>query len=116
MSHVNLRDLYQWCKAPAEELAAHPDLRVPFRLVKDSEEIGLVMARDFVEVVEGINIQGESTEYKFFQSPSPQPWEQGTEARHFRTLGIKRRDANRKAEAHKDAPCRSSPFAEPLSE
>lgn len=61
MTRVNPRDLYQWCKVPVEELPTHPDLRVPFRLVKDSEEMGLLMARDLVEVVEGNNVQGKPT-------------------------------------------------------
>ena len=61
MSYVNPRDLYLWCKRPAEQLLNHPELRVPFRLVKDSEEMGSLMARELVEVIEANNAQGKPT-------------------------------------------------------
>ena len=61
MSHVNPRDLYRWCKRPAEQLLNHPELRVPFRLVKDSEEMGSLMARELVEVIEANNAHGKPT-------------------------------------------------------
>lgn len=55
MSDINIKDLYNWCKIPALELAGHPDLKVPFRLVKDSAELGQVIARDFVEEIKNAN-------------------------------------------------------------
>ncbi len=55
MSEVNPKDLYNWCKIPVEKLASHPGLRIPFRLVRDSEEMGQVMARDFVEEIKTAN-------------------------------------------------------------
>ncbi|MBZ5596385.1 MAG: hypothetical protein LAP39_29420 [Acidobacteriia bacterium] len=61
MSHVNPRDLYRWCKVPAEELAHHPGLRVRFCLVKDSEEMGSLMARELVAVIEENNARGKPT-------------------------------------------------------
>jgi glucosamine-6-phosphate deaminase len=51
MDFVTQRDLHAWCSIPAEQLARHPDLRVPLRLVADSAEMGLVMARDFVDLI-----------------------------------------------------------------
>ena len=36
--------LYQWCAVPADELENHPDRKIPFRMVKDSAEMGLLMA------------------------------------------------------------------------
>jgi len=51
MSYVDLRDLYKWCKIPGEELPEHPDLRVRFRIVRDSDEMGQLMAREFVELI-----------------------------------------------------------------
>ena len=30
--HVRPKDLYEWCRIPAEELAEHPNRRAPFRL------------------------------------------------------------------------------------
>lgn len=57
MSHVNNRDLYNWCKIPAAELPGHPNLRVPFRLVGDSDnEMGQLMAREFVDLINENNI------------------------------------------------------------
>jgi len=44
-------DLYRWCAVPADELPGHPGLRVPLRLVRDSAEMGWVMARDFADVI-----------------------------------------------------------------
>lgn len=55
MSEIDLKDLYNWCKIPVRELADHPGLKVPFRLVKDSKELGQVMARDFVEEIKNAN-------------------------------------------------------------
>ncbi len=61
MDHVNPRDLYEWCRIPAEELAGHPRRRVPFRLVRDGAEMGELMARELVAVIEGNNAQGRPT-------------------------------------------------------
>lgn len=44
-------DLYEWCKIPYQELENHPDLRVPFRLVKDSDQMGEIMARELVDEI-----------------------------------------------------------------
>ena len=61
MSHINPRDLYKWCSIPAESLLQHPDRRVRLRIVKDSAEMGPLMARDFVEVIEANNRAGLPT-------------------------------------------------------
>ncbi len=53
MSHVLKHNLYQWCKIPAQELLNHAGLRVPFRMVRDSAQMGSLMAQDLVEVIEG---------------------------------------------------------------
>ncbi len=37
---MDLKKLYTWCAVPAGELETHPGLRVPFRLVKDSQAMG----------------------------------------------------------------------------
>ena len=58
MSEINKKDLYQWCKIPVEELANHPGLKIPFRLVADSKEMGEVMARDFAEEIKSANEKG----------------------------------------------------------
>jgi glucosamine-6-phosphate deaminase len=53
--------LYRWCKIPARELAAHPDLRMPFRVVTDSPQMGRVMAQELADLVESRNQQKLST-------------------------------------------------------
>lgn len=61
MSHVNPRDLYRWCQVPVEEIANHPKLRVRFRLSRDSAEMGSLMARELVALIEENNRQGKAT-------------------------------------------------------
>jgi glucosamine-6-phosphate deaminase len=51
MSTININDLYAWCSIPAEQLVNHPELKIPFRMVDNSEEMGEVMARDFVDEI-----------------------------------------------------------------
>jgi glucosamine-6-phosphate deaminase len=58
MSPIPLRSLYEWCKIPADELIRHPQRRVPLRLVKDSQEMGQVMAREIIDVVAANNARG----------------------------------------------------------
>ena len=48
---INIKDLYNWCSVPAEQLLSHPGLKIPFRMVDNSEEMGEVMARDFVDEI-----------------------------------------------------------------
>jgi glucosamine-6-phosphate deaminase len=59
--HVRARDLYEWCRVPADELAVHPKLRIRFRMVADSAEMGRVMARELVDLVEANNAAGRPT-------------------------------------------------------
>jgi glucosamine-6-phosphate deaminase len=61
MSYVNPRDLYEWCRIHAHELPNHPKLRVRFRLSKDSKEMGELMARELVEIIEANNADGLPT-------------------------------------------------------
>ena len=60
MSDVNIKDLYNWCKIPATQLVNHPDLKVPFRLIRDSDEMGEVMARDFINDIKAANAEGRT--------------------------------------------------------
>ncbi len=53
-------ELYQWCKIPYDELEKHPELKIPFRLVKDSEEMGLVMARELADEIIAGNASGKT--------------------------------------------------------
>jgi len=51
MEFVIPKDLYKWCGIPYTELENHPDLKVAFRLVENSEEMGRIMAEELVELV-----------------------------------------------------------------
>jgi glucosamine-6-phosphate deaminase len=58
---VDPRQLYEWCRIPAEELAGHPKLRLPFRMVRDSREMGELMARELLDTVEANDALGLPT-------------------------------------------------------
>jgi glucosamine-6-phosphate deaminase len=59
--HVRTKDLLEWCRIPAQELAGHPRLRLPLRVVRDSAEMGELMARELVELVVANNAAGRPT-------------------------------------------------------
>jgi len=61
MADYTKRELYQWCKIPYQDLPHHPDRKIPFRLVKDSTEMGNLMARELVEEIKVHNERGEPT-------------------------------------------------------
>ena len=61
MTNIDPRALYEWCKIPVDTLAEHPGLRVPFRIVRDSAEMGQLMAQDFVRVIQINNSAGLPT-------------------------------------------------------
>jgi glucosamine-6-phosphate deaminase len=56
MSHIMQKDLYNYCKIPYNELENHPDLKVRFRLVKDSEEMGKIMAEELLALIKKNNV------------------------------------------------------------
>jgi glucosamine-6-phosphate deaminase len=58
---VDRRALVEWCRIPARELEGHPGRRVPFRLVEDAAEMGRLMARELVELIEANNAGGRPT-------------------------------------------------------
>lgn len=55
MSNIQKTDLYRWCKVPADKLSSHPQLRARFRMVRDSAEMGQLMAEELVEVIDSNN-------------------------------------------------------------
>lgn len=61
MAAIDRKRLYEWCRIPGRELAQHPGLRARFRVVRDSAEMGQLMARELVEVVEENNRSGRAT-------------------------------------------------------
>jgi glucosamine-6-phosphate deaminase len=58
---VDLHQLLNWCRIPADELQGHPGLRIPYRQVRDSEEMGRVMAGDLAEVITENNRKNRPT-------------------------------------------------------
>lgn len=58
---IDPQTLYEWCKIPFDKLANHPDLKTPFRLCQDSEEMGRIMARELIDEIKAHNQKGEST-------------------------------------------------------
>ena len=46
---MTARELHAWCQIPYQELTTHPQRKIPFRLVADSEAMGQLMARELVE-------------------------------------------------------------------
>jgi glucosamine-6-phosphate deaminase len=61
MNHILKQNLYEWCKIPAKDLPNHPKLRARFRVVRDSVQMGQLMAQELVEVIESNNRQDLST-------------------------------------------------------
>ena len=59
--YVSTRELRRWCAIPAKELLAHPELRVRYRQVADSKELGALMARELVDLIEENNSLGRGT-------------------------------------------------------
>ena len=55
MDFVSNVDLYRWCKIPAGELERHSQLRVRFRMVRDSAEMGQLMAKELVAEIQANN-------------------------------------------------------------
>jgi len=61
MSYIDPRQLYEWCKIPAEQLPDHPDAKVRLRIVADSAEMGELMARELADLIESNNAAGRPT-------------------------------------------------------
>lgn len=59
--HITPKELYEWCKIPYTQLENNPDCKVPFRLVKDSSEMGEIMARELVDEIKNNNNQQLTT-------------------------------------------------------
>jgi len=49
------KTLYQWCAVPADKLESHPALKVPLRIVPDSEAMGRAMAEELAAEIERAN-------------------------------------------------------------
>ena len=58
---IDLSNLYNWCSIPYNKLSTHPENRIPFRLVKDSAEMGELMARDLIDEIKKNNRFNKTT-------------------------------------------------------
>lgn len=61
MAAIDRKQLYQWCRIPGRELSGHPGLKVRLRVVRDSREMGELMAADLVDVIEENNRRERAT-------------------------------------------------------
>ena len=61
MNTIDAASLLSWCRIPYGALEGHPDLKIPFRLCRDSEEMGHIMARELVDEILEHNRKGETT-------------------------------------------------------
>jgi len=61
MSQIAPEELYTWCRIPHDELEGHPNRKIPFRLCRDSSEMGDLMARELVREIRARQAQGEAT-------------------------------------------------------
>lgn len=59
MNTITAKQLYEWCKISYTELTNHPDRKIPFRLVEDSQEMGEIMAQELVEKIKKANEQNK---------------------------------------------------------
>ena len=66
------KQIYEWCRIPAEELEIHPDRKIPFRMVEDSKAMGLLMAEELVEEIEKSNQAGK--EFRVIIPCGPSCW------------------------------------------
>lgn len=69
---MDLKNLYKWCSISAKELAGREDLKVPLRIVKDSDELGTVMARDLVDEIKKAN--EEKRLFRLIVPCGPKEW------------------------------------------
>jgi len=69
---MDLNSLYHWCAIPVGALLSHPERRVPLRLVRDADELGEVMARDFADDIKLANSEGRP--YRAIVPCGPKQW------------------------------------------
>jgi glucosamine-6-phosphate deaminase len=61
MSNILPQQLYHWCKIPYDKLEGHPEAKIPFRLCKDSTEMGKLMARELIDEIRANNAREKET-------------------------------------------------------
>ena len=61
MTEITPKDVLAWCRIPYAELEKHPGRKIPFRICKDSADMGQIMARELVELIRENNQKNKST-------------------------------------------------------
>lgn len=61
MTIITAKDLVEWCRIPHTKLERHPDRKIPFRMCKDSVEMGQIMASELADLVNENNLKGNKT-------------------------------------------------------
>jgi glucosamine-6-phosphate deaminase len=61
MSTITPQELYAWCKVNFAQLENHPQLKIPFRLCRDSDTMGALMARELADEIQSHNRRHEIT-------------------------------------------------------
>jgi glucosamine-6-phosphate deaminase len=61
VSDIDPKQLLEWCRIPGDELASRKDLKVPLRRVDNSAEMGELMARELVDLIEANNAADRPT-------------------------------------------------------
>ena len=69
---VHKKLLYEWCSIKAEKLVNHPKLKVPFRLTETSNDMGELMAREFVDEIKLAASEGR--EFRAIAPCGPKAW------------------------------------------
>lgn len=65
------KQLYEWCRIPVEELE-HKKVKIPFRIVEDSEEMGEMMAEELLTEIEQAGREGRM--YRAILPCGPSCW------------------------------------------
>jgi glucosamine-6-phosphate deaminase len=60
-TNITPKDILAWCRIPHTELEKHPGRKIPFRICKDSAEMGQIMARELVDIIQSNNQKGKPT-------------------------------------------------------
>ena len=61
MAMITANELYGWCRVSASSLQGHPGLRIPFRLCRDSADLGETMAEELCAAIRTNNQRGRQT-------------------------------------------------------
>lgn len=54
----DLKQLYSWCSIPVDKLESNPSLKVRFRMVHESAQMGLLIARELIDEIKKANDEG----------------------------------------------------------